>query len=594
MSTNINFHKSLNFMFLWYFPYLLFFFILFIFFYFFTDYIFFFQEKSVFFMTGTDFLMEHLLFPGKFLLYLGNFFSACYYYPLIGSLIISLFIISSVFIISQILYILTWEKANIIPFIAGGFLFYLHTHYHYSIFNTIGIFLQLLLFFLIIRCKIKHSEWFGILIIPVWFYLTGSFAWIFLVMFSFYIFRNPINNKWFKVLTLWGILFLFLYLSKEYFFFQPFSKLLIFPFTSLDTGSQAILFFLLIISISALPLIRLSPDVKNKRIIKYLTKTPVASIVIIFIALVPGVKRIDKSLTHYFHTEKLFYENKMDDLIYYNKANPSNNRLTSYLVNIALCETGKLNDMLFHFPQSIENNTLFMKWERVGEILKRGGYFYYTVGIINEAHRWFFEYMVMEGHTPQGLKMLIKTELINGNYAMAAKYINMLKKSPFYFNEASEFEKLLFDDAAVDRHPELGEKKRNKIAKDFIIDINDPFLNLEISLVDDFLNKQAFEYILAYLLLKKDFMAVVNEVPELKKFGFKSIPVHIQEALSVYQALPESGLTDAGKYTISKEIILNFQQFYKTFEQFGNNRNAAKNVLQKKFGNTFWYYVLYD
>ncbi len=47
-----------------------------------------------------------------------------------------------------------------------------------------------------------------------------------------------------------------------------------------------------------------------------------------------------------------------------------------------------------------------------GEILNRGGYFYYTIGMINEAHRWAFENMVMKGLSPEGLKMLIKTEII--------------------------------------------------------------------------------------------------------------------------------------------------------------------------------------
>jgi len=39
--------------------------------------------------------------------------------------------------------------------------------------------------------------------------------------------------------------------------------------------------------------------------------------------------------------------------------------------------------------------------------------------------------MVIKGHSPEGLKMLIRTELINGNYEVASRYINILKKTLF-------------------------------------------------------------------------------------------------------------------------------------------------------------------
>ena len=95
---------------------------------------------------------------------------------------------------------------------------------------------------------------------------------------------------------------------------------------------------------------------------------------------------------------------------------PTTNRLTIYLNNIALCETGRLNDRLFYFPQSPDGQSLFLKWEMYGEVLRRGAYFYYSTGMINEAQRWAYENMVMKGITPEDLRMLIKTEIINGNY----------------------------------------------------------------------------------------------------------------------------------------------------------------------------------
>lgn len=546
-------------------------------------------------MTEWSFFVNHLNSPGNFLIYLSKFFSAFYYYPLFGSLIISSFIIAIVFVTAQIIKFKTGNTGFIIPFLTGGILFYLQTHYHYLIYNTIGIFFQVLAFYLIIKFIKKDYKWLIIIFTPGWFFLTGSFAWLLFIMLSFTILQKPAKSDWIIIIGMWSICFLFLYLSEEYFFFQPFSKLIIFPFLILNAGNQFLLFIFLIILICILlPFIKLCRNIFSSGKFESKLNKPLTAIIIIFLTLIPCIKRVDKNLKHYFHTEKLFYQNKMDEIIAYNKSHPSNNRLTSYFVNIALCETGKLNDMLFHFPQSIENNTLFLEWERIGEILKRGGYFYYTIGIINEAHRWNFEYMVMEGFTPQGIKMLIKTELINGNFDIAAKYISLLKHSLFYRKEALEFERLLFDDIAIDLHPELGEKRRNKIMEDFIIDLQNPLLNLENALNYDWPNKQAFEYKLAFLLLTKDFSAIINDMHNLKKFGFDFIPIHIQEALCVYQAFSGSKIDFSGSQNITKEIRTNFQNLNKTLNQFGNNIDAARMALQKEIQNTFWYYFLYN
>lgn len=79
--------------------------------------------------------------------------------------------------------------------------------------------------------------------------------------------------------------------------------------------------------------------------------------------------------------------------------------------------------------------------------------------MINEAERWAFENMVMKGITPQDLLMLVKCEIINGNYRMAAKYAAMLSKTFSYREEAKEYLGLLADTALIDSHPELGAKR---------------------------------------------------------------------------------------------------------------------------------------
>lgn len=572
-------------------PYLLLFMVLCVCFTFFVDYIFFYQEKSALFVLSYDYLYEYLRQPGSLLIYIGNFLTTFYYYPILGSVIVSVIIILIVFIASEILYSLAGRKSKFIPFLIGGLLFCLQTNYLYFIYNSLGLLLQLLFFLL----AVKHlRSWLPVIVSPLWYFVTGGYAWIFFLIFTLHLALNTEKTGWIKIASIWILNLLVIYFCKEFLFFQSLEKLLIFPFLKINIGSQSGLFLIVVVILSTLPLIA-------KLTIKFYEKIKFPKLLVslgiplflISISVIAVITRIDVKSKQYFHVEKLFYQNKPEEIISYNLKNSSNNKLTSYLNNIALCETGKLNDLLFHFPQSLDNNTLFLKWEPVEEIVKRGGYFYYSIGMINEAHRWFYEYMVMKGNTPENLKMLIKTDLIYGNYATAAKYVSVLKKSIFYKKEANEFEKLLFNETSINSHPQLGEKRKRILKEDFFVATGDPIINLFNALVADSLNKDALEYELAFFLLKKDFLSIVKELPKLEILGFKKLPVHVEEAVAVYKALPDSKFTNPGNLGISKDTELRFSKFYQIFQQFGNDRKAAKATLKKNFGNTFWYYVMY-
>jgi len=213
--------------------------------------------------------------------------------------------------------------------------------------------------------------------------------------------------------------------------------------------------------------------------------------------------------------------------------------------------------------------------------------------MINEAHRWAFENMVMRGHFPEGLKMLIRTELINGNYRMAARYINTLKKSLFYNREAMTFEKFLYNDSSVASDPELGKKLMLKIESDFFSITDDPYSNIELLLGGDSINRNAMEYKLAFLLLQEDLESIAGEFPRLERYGFKRLPVHIEEAAMAYQLMTNGILPDMGNLAIENRTVTRFNQFLQTFQFYGNDLKAAEPALRERFGNTYWYYMFY-
>ncbi len=590
----MNTNKTIRKTFLSWLPYLVFFAFSFVYFSSFGNYLFFYQEKSSLFIFSSEFLRENLHQPGGLLIWLGKLFSTFFYYPLAGAFIVSSVITLIAISISEILYLQAGKNTNVIPLLFGVVLFYLQTDYRFLLYNDLGLLLRVALFCLALKYISFIKGWGPVLLAPLLLYTTGGFTWVYLLLITFYFAFDKENRGWIRIIVLWFLSLISFYISKEFLFFQSGKTLLTFPFSDFNTGSQQILF---LFAAGFLSILHLISGIRLRLPDRIKVSDPIANLIttILLVAIlgIIGIKRFDDKAKKYFYVEKLFYQNKLNDVIAYNTLNPPTNSLTVFLNNIALCETDKLDDLLFHFPQSPDGKTLFLKWEMAEEVLKRGGYFYYTIGMINEAHRWAFENMVIKGHSPEGLIMLIKTELINGNYEVAVRYINILKKTIFYREEAKAFEKLLFNDTAVNADRELGAKRQNRIGNDFFSITDNPYINIEMILANDSLNRKAFEYRIAFMLLKKNYNGIANELPKVERFGFTRLPVHLEEA-AVALSLTNKGIIPAmGNLEVSKNTIRRWNEYLTLLKQYGNNLKSAEPALKRQFGDTFWYYVFY-
>jgi hypothetical protein len=557
-----------------------------------TPYIFFYQEKSSIFLFSQSFFYQHLNRPGGTLEYIAKLVKTFFYYPWAGAVLIATQLFLAMLLIRQTGKIITGRAPYVLPFLTGAALLYLQTNYQYDTLNTLGILLQLLIFNLSVRYIKGHGVWLLPVLFPAWYYLTGGFSWLFAVLFHLHVLSSR-DTRFLKVLAVCWITSVTLFIASESLIFHQTTGLLLTqPFSLQNTGMQSELFMVTLIFIALLPLLfRMGAKfLQGSSIIRAVSFSPAFIIIASIILTVP---RAEEKYSHYFHVENLFYQGKYDEIIDYNLKNPSHNRLTIFLNNIALCETGKLNEMLFRFPQDPEGGTLFLKYDLAAEVLKRGGHFYYTIGIINEAHRWAYEYMVMSGYTPETLKMLAKTELINGNHAVAAKYVLLLEETLFYRKEAKELKKLLYNDAAIETHAEYGAKKRIKPKTDFFVVDNDPVSSLLRITAADPDNIPALEYKFAYLLLKKEMDQIAMNLPLLEKAGFTKIPLHIGEVATAVRMLQPANYPVMMKLQPPDQTLQRFENFYQIFMQNRADMRRAKKVMEADFADTFWYYFFF-
>uniref|UniRef100_UPI00321692FE DUF6057 family protein n=1 Tax=uncultured Draconibacterium sp. TaxID=1573823 RepID=UPI00321692FE len=560
--------------------------------YWFTEYLFFYQEKSTVFFVGFSYLKDHLTQPGGLLTYLSKFQAGLYYFPLAGALILNLEICGIILLLQKIGRRLNNKMPVVLPFLIGAVLFVLQINYLYAAVNNLAILIVLAFVYFSVTFLKEKSAWFLVLCLPFLYYLLGSFSFLFGLLYT------PIlaaKNQWTKIGLMWLTAAIFFFIGEKFLFYQTIETLLVYPFSLDQIGMQVFGFSFVILLIVAFPLFtKIKVEYKIETIrIKNISLLHVIPFLLILILVFPCNLKINRKYIHYFHTEKLFYEHKYEDLIRFNVQFPSNNMLTVFTNNIALAEIGRLSDMLFRFNQSLDGKTLFLEWQKVTEVLKRGAFYYYAIGMINEAQRWAYEYMVMKGNTPELLELMIKTDIIKGNYNIAGKYVSMLEKTLFYKKEAKRYRNMLHNDEAVIADSELGKKRKQDIKSDFFVIADNPPVNINKIIKADSLNKQALEYKLSWLMLNKDMKGIVAMLPLLEEAGYTRIPANVEEVVVTYKLLKIGELPKLLKLKVNPGTEQRFKRFYQIYQQNKGNTQQAKRSLSGEFKNTYWYYVFF-
>ena len=139
-----------------------------------------------------------------------------------------------------------------------------------------------------------------------------------------------------------------------------------------------------------------------------------------------------------------------------------NNQIGVTVQNLALAMHGVLLDQLFNYNQNGIAGLLPDVKEDATSPLPTAEAFY-QLGMINVAQRTVFEAQeaILDFQkSGRCYKRLAQTNLINGQYEVARKYLSALQKTLFYRDWANETLTLLGDEAAIAKHPEYGRLRK--------------------------------------------------------------------------------------------------------------------------------------
>ena len=183
-----------------------------------------------------------------------------------------------------------------------------------------------------------------------------------------------------------------------------------------------------------------------------------------------------------------------------------NNQIGVTVQNLALAKQGTLLNKMFEYNQNGMLG-LLPDVQRDATSPMPTAEAYYHLGLTNIAQRTVFEAQeaILDFQkSARCYKRLAQTNLINGDYEVARKYLMALKKTLFYSDWANETITLLGNEKAIANHPEYGTLRTFAIKNDFLFSDNATPEILERLYLSNKKNKLAYQYMMASFILTGD------------------------------------------------------------------------------------------
>ena len=201
--------------------------------------------------------------------------------------------------------------------------------------------------------------------------------------------------------------------------------------------------------------------------------------------------------------------------------------------NLALAMTNQLGERAFDFYQRTSEG-LLPRFERNFATTQLAGEVYFYLGLINTAQRFAFEAMEAipdYNKSARVIKRLAETNLINGEYDVARKYLQMLDKTIFYRPWAQQALAMLGDEKQIDAHPLYGTLRQYRLEDDFLFSEDELDKICGQLFMHNHHNQMATQYLVMAPLLDGDAQRFINYVSYVQsKVNYN--PRYVREAIA--------------------------------------------------------------
>ena len=551
------------------------------------EYHFYYIEQSQLFLFSEAYIRNKLLLPGGFSMLVAEFLVQFFIRPYVGALVTAVLLtgvgVCTAGIVKRIAPVSGLFILYVLPMLA---LLFMHFDFNYRVQGTVCYLMMMALLCGYMRIR---NDLFrlvaGCVLVPVLFWLAGSITVLFAGMVCLFegLRKTP---KWYisligvaEVLLL-GVGTVYFSLMGEYRW--VFGPDLYYHYT---LHPKEIIYY----SWICLPLVFLIAFfVRNKNSLSgkklFAGISCIAQLAMIAAVLWWGMPKYSDAKT--LKLKKLDYFARTEQ--WDKTIEECKGKLTNFLymchLNMALANKGELSDKMFNFDQRGPQG-LLVQWNKSENISCMLSDIYFTMGATASSQE-----MAFEDGNPRMLKRLVQTNLIYGTYPVAEKYISILEKTYAYRDWAQSQRKYLYNDEVVESDPILGTRRRMLPDRNSLAMIKGLAGDLALFLEKGPANSAALQYLGAMYLLAKDlegFKALVE-----KYYGTEFLPVlpvHFQEAVIV---MSEKEPDYWKRFNVSETIVARFTD-YKKQVLANRNNSAIAGLLNRSYGNTYWFYFMF-
>ena len=454
------------------------------------------QEQFQLFLFDGDYVWDVVRLPGGVADLLGRFCTQFFLYAWVGAAIVGILLSAVQFLMIRLL---DWGRLYGLTFVPSCLLWIFLLDENALLGGVWAVLLMLLAtwgFGKLSGGWIKHILL--VVAIPVLYWIVGPVSIVFFLLQSP---RLKLNAKYYGVFVLWAVMVVVLSLYLP----VPINKLWSgihyhrYPteFPALLWWSSCSVFFVTLIA----------------RVFKKWTNSSCSMVMTLCsFAVVVGCMggfiwkncnfKAEKAMQYDFMACHQQWNRILDAI---NVEKP-NNQIGVTVQNLALAMHGVLPQQLFNYNQNGLLGLLPVVQRDATSPLPTAEAFYH-LGMINVAQRTVFEAQesILDFQkSSRCYKRLAQTNLINGNYEVARKYLVALQKTIFYKKWANETLQLLNNEKAIAQHPEYGRLRQMRYKEDFFFSDQATPKMIEDIYLSNNKNSIAYQYMLAAFMLTGD------------------------------------------------------------------------------------------
>lgn len=312
------------------------------------------------------------------------------------------------------------------------------------------------------------------------------------------------------------------------------------------------------------------------------------SLLLFYYVFIPKEYRTDNQVREAVEYDYLVRKGKWDDILRKSYNHPPQTANGVWSTNYALAQKGTILDMMFHYKQ-IGPDGLLMDAIRMEPLaLYSLSDISWEIGLVNSAERFAFDakQRLPNNHKSGRLyKRLAEANLVNGNYPVARKYMDILQSTLFYGSWARKYKAFLLDEHKIDTDGQYGKLRSFRQKK------NDELAYAKEQMLEELTtenpnNHLAADYLMAYKLLRLDMEDVTRLTMSMAEHSKQRVPKAVQECIAGYWILFHPN--DSLPIPIDKSVFETTVQFMQIVNSTGNRQHPSLDA--SPYNETYWHY----